>query len=204
MTKLISIALSLSSILLSSHSTLGFSVSSLTAKQRRSSITTVNNPSNPLSHRTTSTRAPSSSSSQSSSSSLSADTNNTPFATEPVQQIDANNKVFTPGATVAIASTPHKLKAYQVPKAAFGTFSSSSGQFLPQDEGGITRDTSCLVLPEGLRGVVMRVYDVNEWDRTHPILIKFVAGLDREGEGGFDVPKTFMMHFDADEIVVVD
>lgn len=50
----------------------------------------------------------------------------------------------------------------------------------------------------------MKVYDVNEWDRTHPILVKFTEGSDREGEGAFGIPKTFMMHFDAHEIIVVD
>lgn len=48
------------------------------------------------------------------------------------------------------------------------------------------------------------MYDTDEWDRTHPIVVKFMGGNDREGEGAFDVPKTFLMHFDAHEINVVE
>ncbi|KAL3781127.1 hypothetical protein HJC23_001434 [Cyclotella cryptica] len=128
-----------------------------------------------------------------------------PFAdtTETVQQVDAKGKVFSPGTVVSIAPNT-KVKAYQVPKDAFGSFD-SHGRFVPADESTISRGTSCLVLSEGLRGEVVRVYNVNEWDRTHPILVRFREGQDREGgEGGFVVPKTFMMHFDADEILVVD
>lgn len=131
--------------------------------------------------------------------------NHPPFAeaTEPTQQVDANGKVFSPGAVVSIAPNT-KVKAYQVPKDAFGSFD-PQGRFVPVDESNLSHGTSCLVLSVGLRGEVVRVYNVNEWDRTHPILVKFKQGRDREeGEGGFVVPKTFMMHFDADEIVVVD
>ena len=126
-----------------------------------------------------------------------------PFAdaTEPIQQVDVNGKVFSPGNTVAVASD--SVKAYQVPKAAFGSFDPITREFSPQDKSNASRGTNCLMLPQGLRGEVLKVYDVNEWDRTHPILVKFEEGMDR-GEGGYDVPKTFMMHFDAHEIMVLD
>jgi len=59
---------------------------------------------------------------------------------------------------------------------------------------------------------VKKIYNTNEWDRTHPILVKFTEGSDREvvadGDGddgvAFQVPKPFQMHFDADEIEVLD
>ena len=131
--------------------------------------------------------------------------NHSPFAdaTEPVQQVDANGKVFSQGTVVAVAPNT-KVKAYHVPKDAFGSFD-LQGRFFPADGSKLSHGTSCLVLSEGLRGEVVRVYNVNEWDRTHPILVKFKQGRDREGgEGGFVVPKPFTMHFDADEIIVVD
>jgi len=122
---------------------------------------------------------------------------------EAKEQVDANGKVFSPGLTVAVSSK-HSIKAYHVPKAAFGSFDADSRAFVPQDESNVTRGTSCLILPEGLRGVVEKIYNTNEWDRAHPILVKFEAGVDREGEGGFDVPNRFIMHFDADEIEILD
>lgn len=91
-----------------------------------------------------------------------------------------------------------------MPKSAYGSFHPETREFVPADAANLTRGTSCLVLSEGLRGEVVKVYNSNEWDRTHPILVKFNEGADREGgDGGFDVPKAFSMHFDADEIVVV-
>ncbi|KAL9184252.1 hypothetical protein ACHAXT_002338 [Thalassiosira profunda] len=123
----------------------------------------------------------------------------TPQTPEVKIQLDANGKAFEPGAAVAVVT---EVKAYGVPKAAYGTFD-ASGQFAPLDEANATRKTSSLVLPEEMRGEVKMVYNTNEWDRAHPILVKFGAGMDREGGGGFDVPKAFTMHFDADEIEVL-
>lgn len=119
------------------------------------------------------------------------------------EQVDSNGKVFSPGCTVAIASN-RSVKAYHVPKSSFGTFDPSSLEFIPQDESNVSRGTSCLVLPGGLRGEVEKIYNTNEWDRAHPILVKFTAGEDREGGGGYNIPKAFTMHFDADEIEVLD
>ena len=117
-------------------------------------------------------------------------------------QVDANGKVFTPGASVEISSK--NVKAYHVHKAAYGTFDPATKEFIPLDESNKTRATSCLILPTGLRGDIQKIYNTNEWDRAHPILVKFKAGADREGEDGFHLPKAFTMHVDADEIVVLD
>ena len=127
-----------------------------------------------------------------------------PKNSEPIKQIDVNGKVFSPGATVAIAPNT-KVKAHQVPKDAYGSFDPVTRDFVPADESNMLRSTSCLVLSEGIRGEVTKVYDVNEWDRAHPILVQFEEGIDREGGNeGFDLPKAFMMHFSANEIIVVD
>lgn len=97
-------------------------------------------------------------------------------------QVDANGKAFSPGIAVAIAPN-RSVKAYQVPKSSYGSFDPATREFVPQDETNVTRGTSCLVLTEGLRGEVKTIYNTNEWDRTHPILVKFNAGEDREGGG---------------------
>lgn len=123
-------------------------------------------------------------------------------ATEPKEtsevkvQVDANGKEFSLGAVVAIAPT-RSMKAYQVPKSSYGSFDSTTREFIPQDK------SRCLVLPEGLRGEVQKIYNTGEWDRAHPIVVKFEAGEDREDGEGFNVPKKFSMYFDATEIELV-
>ncbi|KAL7546330.1 hypothetical protein ACHAWF_009664 [Thalassiosira exigua] len=129
-------------------------------------------------------------------------------ATEPKnpevkQQVDANGKVFAPGMVVAIAPN-RSIKAYQVPKSAYGSFDPSNGQFIPMDETTASRVTSCLVLPAGLRGEIEKIYNTNEWDRAHPILVKFKVGEDRNEGDAFHVPMAFSMHLDSNEIEVLD
>jgi hypothetical protein len=125
-------------------------------------------------------------------------------------QVDADGKAFSPGRIVAIsgrttANGKSPIRAHSVPKASYGSFDPSTGEFVPRDESDASRSTSCLLLPGGLRGIVERVYDANEWDRARPIVVKFGEGYDREGDsGGFNVPKAFIMHFDADELEVLD
>lgn len=127
-----------------------------------------------------------------------------PKNSEPIGQVDVNGKVFVEGAVVAIAPNT-QVKAHQVPKDAYGSFNPDTREFVPADESNLSRSASCLVLSEGIRGEVTKVYNVNEWDRAYPILVQFREGLDRkESEGGYILPKAFMMHFSANEIVVVD
>jgi len=123
---------------------------------------------------------------------------------EPIEQKDINGKIFKPDTVVAIAPNT-EVKAHHVPKSMFGSFDPKTREFIPVDELNIARTTSCLLLSEGLRGKVTKVYNVNEWDRTHPILVEFKKGLDREeSEEGFVLPKSFAMYFSADEIIVVE
>ena len=127
-----------------------------------------------------------------------------PKNSEPIEQVDANGKTFSPGVTVAIAPNT-KVTAYHVPKAAYGSFDPNTREFIPAEESNLSRGTRCLILPEGMRGEVTKVYNVNEWDRAHPILVEFKEGSDRAGiDGGFILPKSFSMHLSASEIVVVD
>jgi hypothetical protein len=125
-----------------------------------------------------------------------------PKNSEPIKQIDVNGKEFLPGTVVAIAPGA-KVRAHHVPKDLYGTFDSDTKEFTPADVSNMSRSTSCLILSEGIRGEVTKVYNVNEWDRAHPILVQFNEGMDREGGEGFNLPKSFTMHLSANEIVVV-
>jgi hypothetical protein len=130
--------------------------------------------------------------------------------------VSAKQTKIIPGDIVAISSSSfHTIKAYSVPKPCYGSFHPTSHDFLPVDQtsGKLPRSDSCLVLPVGLRGRVVEVYDAESLDRARPYLVKFEEGLDREEimgkrneskmESGFNVPKAFAMHFSAEEIVLV-
>ena len=129
--------------------------------------------------------------------------NTEPKNLQPAEQFDANGKAFSPGVIVAIAPNA-RVKAHQVSKDAYGSFDPDNRNFIPADETNSSRSTSCLILSEGIRGEVTKVYNVNEWDRAHPILVEFKEGVDRDDGDGFIVPKSFAMHFSANEIIVVD
>ena len=128
-----------------------------------------------------------------------------PKNSEPIEQVDVHGKIFSSGVTVSIAPNT-KVTAYHVPKSAYGSFDPDTREFVPVEESNLSRGTRCLILPEGMRGEVTKVYNVNEWDRAHPILVQFKEGSDRVGgiDNGFILPKSFSMHLSANEIVVVD
>jgi len=109
-----------------------------------------------------------------------------------------NGKEISVGSLIAIASTSNPIKAHSVPPIMYGQFDTTS-QFIPQDISTMSRATSCLVLPVGLRGEVTKIYNTNEWDRTHPILVNFKAGE----ESSFNLLKAFSLHVDANEVEVL-
>lgn len=87
------------------------------------------------------------------------------------------------------------LKAYQVNKSGFGTYDSNKS--FVYDAG-----LKYLILPEGLRGKVTRVYDENVIAANFPILVKFTPG-EHCSEEGYDVPVPFTMHFLPEEVECV-
>jgi len=113
--------------------------------------------------------------------------------------LDINGKEISVGSLIAIASTSNPIKAHSVPPIMYGQFDPTSHEFIPQDKSTMTRATSCLVLPVGLRGEVTKIYNTNEWDRTHPILVNFKAGE----ESSFNLLKAFSLHVDANEVEVL-
>ena len=120
-----------------------------------------------------------------------------PKQTVEAVQTDANGNAITVGQKVTVVS--NNVKAHHVAKSLHGSFDSTTKQFLPQDEANKTRNTSCLLLPEGLRGEVITVHDTNAADRPHPILVKF--GEDEDD--GYSLPSGFTMHLGANEVMVV-
>ena len=118
---------------------------------------------------------------------------------EDVIHLDINGKEISVGSLIAIASTSNPIKAHSVHESNYGQFDPISQEFIPQDKSTMTRATSCLVLPVGLRGEVTKIYNTNEWDRTHPILVNFKTGE----ESGYNLPKAFSLHVDANEVEVL-
>ena len=113
---------------------------------------------------------------------------------EVAKLVDKNNNEFTEGCIVRVNSS--NLKAYQVPGSGKGHFDDDKN-FVKN----IDNSKDYLALPEGLRGVVIRVYDINDLGPNYPIKVKFEKGL--KGEEGYTPPVTFLMHFDTVEVDVV-
>jgi hypothetical protein len=103
--------------------------------------------------------------------------------------VDANGKEFVTGGVIRIASDG--LKAYQVPLKGRGRF--DGGKFMEHDKPYMS-------LPVGLRGVVTKVYDVDEVSANFPVQVKFSPG---ENVDKVDTPIQFIMHFLPTEIEVV-
>jgi hypothetical protein len=120
----------------------------------------------------------------------------------PSKLLDDKGTEFTVGC---IIETTKEVKAFQIARKAYGRFSEEDGSFIPleyENLSEVPRFEKCLVMPVGFRGTVTRVYDIDEFDATQPIIAKFFEGETCEGD--FAPPMTFMMHFDTPEINVVE
>lgn len=89
------------------------------------------------------------------------------------------------------------LKAFQVNKKGFGSF--VDGEFSPNQDASERRDKH-LELPVGLRGIVTKLYDVDEISSNLPIQAKFEPG---KHDSEPDPPVTFLMHFSPNEVEAV-
>jgi hypothetical protein len=106
---------------------------------------------------------------------------------------DKNGKDIVVDSIVRVVAL--NLKAYQVnPKSGFGAYNDKK-------EFVYSNASPYLILPQGLRGRVMRVYDENVVAANFPIQVKFTPG--ENVEGGYDVPVAFMMHFLQEELECV-
>ncbi|GKY94256.1 hypothetical protein MPSEU_000391400 [Mayamaea pseudoterrestris] len=106
---------------------------------------------------------------------------------------DKNGKDIAIDSLVRVAAPG--LKAFQVNKNGFGSYNDQK-VFVPNSE------TPYLLIPEGLRGRVIRVYDENLIGANFPILVKFVPG-EECAEDGYDAPVPFTMHFLPEEVECV-
>ena len=122
-----------------------------------------------------------------------------PIAAEQQQATseDKNGKKIAVGSVVRVAV--ENMKAYQVPAKGQGKFNENK-EFVPLEDN-TERGTRNLVLPVGMRGVVTKVYDVDDISANFPIQVKFIPG--QNNEEGYDPPVAFLMHFDSHEVECV-
>ncbi len=118
--------------------------------------------------------------------------------TEIAPVLDAKGQVVTVGAVVRVAVGG--LEAYQISPKAKGAFNEKK-EFVPDTSESLPIGRRCLLLPVGLRGVVNKLYNVDEVSANFPIQVKFTPGS--HTEEGYDTPAAFLMHFDTHEVEVV-
>jgi hypothetical protein len=111
--------------------------------------------------------------------------------------VDKNGNLFVVGGVVRICASG--LKAFQTNSKGFGRYNAEK-EFVP-DSGADAGAKKCLELPEGLRGVVTKVYDERVISANLPIQVKFASGA--HADEGYDAPTTFLMHFAPEEVECV-
>jgi hypothetical protein len=102
------------------------------------------------------------------------------------------------GSIIKVATAG--LKAYQVNLKGQGSF--LDGKFIPSPEGPTPRGRRNLELPVGMRGIVQKLYDVDDVSANFPVQVKFEPGKYNDDEG-VDPPISFLMHFATSEIEAV-
>eukprot|EP00567_Pseudictyota_dubia_P006929 CAMPEP_0197453948 /NCGR_PEP_ID=MMETSP1175-20131217/36494_1 /TAXON_ID=1003142 /ORGANISM="Triceratium dubium, Strain CCMP147" /LENGTH=199 /DNA_ID=CAMNT_0042987385 /DNA_START=110 /DNA_END=709 /DNA_ORIENTATION=- len=120
-------------------------------------------------------------------------------SSEGVQTVeDSNGNEFSEGVVVRVLTSE---KAYQVPAKGWGTFDLDNKDFIPAPGDVSERESRCLVVPVGLRGVVTKVIRLNNLSASLPVQVKFMPG--KYNEEGYDAPVAFLMHFRSSELEVV-
>jgi hypothetical protein len=110
---------------------------------------------------------------------------------------DKNGKKFVAGGVVRVSVSG--LQQYQIPPKGLGHFDSNK-VFVPDTSIDKTRK-KCFALPVGIRGVVAKIYNVDEVSANFPVQVKFEVG--KYLEEGYDPPTNFIMHFMSHEIECV-
>jgi hypothetical protein len=109
--------------------------------------------------------------------------------------IDKNGREFIVGCIVRVCVD--ELKAYQVNAKAQGSYNDQK-IFVPDTSAAKKKS---LLLPLGLRGCVVKVYDENVISANLPIVVQFTPG--ENTEEGYDPPTAFRMHFTPQELECV-
>jgi hypothetical protein len=107
---------------------------------------------------------------------------------------DKNGKRIVVGDVVRI--TVDGLKQFQIPTKGFGSFDSQKN--FVKDESTDKSIKKYFALPIGLRGVVIKVYNIDEVSANFPVQVRFESG--KHIEEGYDPPSPFTMHFMTNEI----
>lgn len=110
--------------------------------------------------------------------------------------VDKNGEEFTVGSIVRVSVDG--LKAFQINNKGQGWFDENK-KFVPDVSESSKK--KFLLLPIGLRGSVMKVYDENVVSANLPIQVKFNNGANTEE--GYDTPASFLMHFMPNELECV-
>jgi hypothetical protein len=109
--------------------------------------------------------------------------------------IDKNGREFTEGSIVRVCVD--ELKAYQVNAKAQGSYNDQK-IFVPDTSDSKKKS---LLVPRGLRGCVVKVYDEDVISANLPIVVQFTPG--ENTEEGYDPPAAFRMHFTPQEVECV-
>jgi hypothetical protein len=112
------------------------------------------------------------------------------------QVFDKNGREFSVDGLVRVCV--NGLKAYQVNGKGQGSYNELK-EFVPDTSD---EKKKCLLLPEGLRGRVVKVYDEDVVSANLPIVVLFTPGKDTEE--GYDAPTAFRMHFTPQELEFVE
>mmetsp|Transcript_2565 Transcript_2565/g.7134 ORF Transcript_2565/g.7134 Transcript_2565/m.7134 type:complete len:223 (-) Transcript_2565:359-1027(-) len=110
---------------------------------------------------------------------------------------DNNGNTIRMGSIIRVSSDG--VRAFQVAAKARGYFDDDKNFVATPDV--TQRIDKCLRLPVGLRGVVNKMYDVDDISANSPVRAKFVP--DEHTEEGYSSPVAFLMHFGPEEIEVV-
>jgi hypothetical protein len=109
--------------------------------------------------------------------------------------VDKNGKEISEGMIIRVAQA---TKAYQVPSTARGNFDENK-QFVPSVD---SEKFKYLVVPEGMCGIVTKVYVQVNLSANYKVQVKFAPGEDYN-KCGFDPPLQFLMHFSGKEVECV-
>jgi hypothetical protein len=111
------------------------------------------------------------------------------------QVVDQKGNEFKVDSVVRVAIDG--LKAYHINSKGQGSYNDKK-EFIPDKSDSKKK---CLLLPNGLRGIVKKVYDEDVISSNLPILVLFTPG--DNVEEGYDAPTKFLMHFTPFEVEVV-
>jgi hypothetical protein len=120
-------------------------------------------------------------------------------AQEEPEVVVVNDKNGTPIEVGCVVRVAKEMEAYQVPAKGRGSYNERK-EFVPIEKEA-SRARQNLLLPEGIRGVVIKTYNSEDISANFPVKVQFTPG--ENTDEGYDPPVAFIMHFDPSEIECV-